>query len=295
MKLSSLLNPRFIKIGVTAKSSEELIRKLIKDFSREKGWDEEKIFRLVMEREKQGPTVEGGVSIPHARIEGFKDLFIAIAIPREPIKVNGENVKIFFLILTSKTASRLYLNTLSAIAKLAKNKEILEKIVSSQEPDEIVKIIQDSGILVKEELTVKDIMLTDFPKVSLETPLKEIIDLFLEKNLNYLPVTEEGKLCGEITLQNILKVGIPHYVLTMVHVKFLKSFEPLETLLEKEEILKAKDIMQKVEIFFKPDNYLVEAAVQLVKREREVAPVVENSKLVGLLTLTELLRKILRA
>jgi len=158
-----------------------------------------------------------------------------------------------------------------------------------------VKIIQDTGILVKEELTVKDIMLTDFPKVSLETPLKEIIDLFLEKNLNYLPVTEEGKLCGEITLQNILKVGIPHYILTMVHVKFLKSFEPLETLLEKEEILKAKDIMQKVEIFFKPDNYLVEAAVQLVKREREVAPVVENSKLVGLLTLTELLRKILRA
>ncbi len=294
MKLSSLLHPRYIKVKDPSPDNETLIRNLVRDFARDKGWEEEEITRLVLEREKQGPTVERGISIPHARIEGFQDVFIAISIPEKPIKVKEEEVRIFFLILTSKTASRLYLNTLSAIARLANNPAVMEKILGANRPEDVVRLIEEADIRVKEELTVREIMEEDFPRVFPDTSLKDIIDLFLEKDIHYLPVVEGDKLVGEITLLDILHMGIPHYVLSIANVRFLKTLEPLETLLEKEEVLTAKEIMQEVKDWLNPGDYLVVAAVKMLKKKREVLPVLEEGKLVGILSILQFLKRILR-
>ncbi len=295
MKLSSFLHPHFIKIKHGAASSEEVIQDLVKEICREFSPEfEKKVIDLIMERERQGPTVEKGVSIPHARIEGFRDLIIAISIPENPVTVDGEEVKIFFLILTSKTASRIYLNTLAAIARLAKNGELLKRIIAAAKPEDVINIIEKEGIQVKEELTVKDIMEKKFPVVAPGETLKEVIDLLHREDSLFALVVENGELTGEVRLLEIVEKGLPDYAKSLVNLKFLKTFEPLEGLLEKEERIRVREVMSPLSVTLTPSSSIVEAVVRMVKEKRFYIPVVEDKKPVGVVTLKEFVTRILR-
>ena len=296
MKLSSFLHPHLIKIKHKVDSSESVIKELVKEICKEFSSNfEDKVIKIVMEREKLGPTVEGGVSIPHARIEGFKDLIIAISIPEKPVLVNGEKVKIFFLILTSKTSSKLYLNTLSAIAQLAENPKLTERIFLCKKPEDIIRVIEEADIKVKEELTVKDIMEEEFPIVSPESTLKEIIDFFFEEDSLCVLVVERENLIGEITLLEVIKKGIPHYAMNLANLGFLKTIEPLENILQEEEKIRIREVMSPITVTLTPDSSVVEAMVKMVKEKRFFIPVVEKGKAVGVVTLKDSITRILRA
>lgn len=52
---------------------------------------------------------------------------------------------------------------------------------------------------------VKDMMTTKVITVDVNTPIEEIATLMIENRINRVPVTEEGKLVGIITRQNVLK------------------------------------------------------------------------------------------
>ncbi|NOZ64611.1 MAG: PTS transporter subunit EIIA [Caldiserica bacterium] len=295
MKLSSFLHPHFIKVKHDATSSKEVIHDLVKEICREFSPEfEKKVIDLIMEREKQGPTVEGGVSIPHARIEGFHDLIIAISIPEKPVAVDGEEVEIFFLILTSKTASRIYLNTLAAIARLAKNSELLKKIISAAKPEDVIRIIEEEGVQVKEELTVKDIMEKKFPMVTPGETLKEVIDLLHREDSLFALVVEKGELIGEVRLLEIVEKGLPDYAKSLINLKFLKTFEPLEGLLEREERIQVREVMSPLSVTLTSSSSIVEAVVRMVKEKRFYIPVVEDKKPVGVVTLKEFVTRILR-
>ena len=295
MKLSSFLHPHLIKIKHTASSSEEVIQDLVREICREFPSDfEKRVTNLIMEREKQGPTVESGVSIPHARIEGFHDLIIAISIPEKPVIVEGEEVRIFFLILTSKVASRIYLNTLAAIARLAKNRELMKRILSTAKPEDVIKVIEEAGVQIREELTVKDIMEKRFPVVTPEATLKEVIDLLHSEDSLFALVVEEGELIGEVRLLEIVEKGLPAYAISLVNLKFLKRFEPLEGLLEKEEKIRVREVMSPLSVTLTPSSSVIEAAVKMVKGKRLYIPVVEGKKVVGVVTLKEFVTRILR-
>ena len=296
MKLSSFLHPHLIKIKHKANSSENVIKELVKEICKEFSSNfEDEVIKIIMERERLGPTVEGGVSIPHARIEGFKDLIIAISIPEKPVSVNGEKVKIFFLILTSKTSSKLYLNTLSALAQLAENPKLMERVFLCKKSEDIIRVIEEADIKVKEELTVKDIMEEEFPIIFPESTLKETIDFFYKEGPLFALVVERENLIGEITLLEIVKKGIPHYAMNLANLRFLKTIEPLEDILQKEERIRIREVMSPVTVRLTPDSSIVEAMVKMVKEKRFFIPVVQREKAVGVVTLKDSITRILRA
>lgn len=297
MKLASLLEKKFIKINHNVSSTEDVVRDLVREicsrqFSREFG---NNVVRLIMEREALSPTVEAGISIPHARIEGFKDLIIGISIPKNPIMVGEEEVKIFFLILTAKTSSRLYLNTLSAIARIAKNRELLERIIFSKDEGEIIRIISNADIKVKEELTVSDIMDKEFSTISPSATLKDAIDLLYKTDRLFAFVVDNDRLVGELRFLDIVKKGVPHYVKSLVNIKFLRDFEPLESLLKDEDKIKVSEIASPVSKILSPESSIVEVIVEMVKEDRFYLPVVKDDKLIGIVTLKEFITHILRA
>lgn len=296
MRLSSFLHPHLIKIKHKVTSSENVIRGLVKEICKEFPPDfEEKTIQIIMEREKLGPTAEKGISIPHARIENFKDLIIAISIPDKPIIVNGEKIKIFFLILAPKTSSNLYLNVLSAIAKLAKDSKLMGKILSCKKPEEIIKIIREADITIREDLTVKDIMEEEFLTISPEAVLKEAINLFCKKKSLFSLVVEKEILVGEITLLGIVKKGIPNYAMDLVNLRFLKTFKPLEEILQKEERIKVREVMFPITITLTPDSSIIEAIVKMTKEKRFFIPVVKSGKPIGVVTIMDFITRILRA
>ncbi len=299
MKLSSFLNHRLIKVNHAVENNEGVIKGLLETICREYNWNDEireSVYQKVMEREELGATLlETGVAIPHARLENFQDLIIALSIPSHPIIVEEKEIRLFFLILTSKVSSKLYLNILAAVAKLSKNQEIMQEILKAGRPEEVIRAVEKSGLKVKKDLVTADLMDKEFFTVSPLSTLKEVIDLFFKFRKEYAPVVdEEGNLVGEVDAFDIIKVGIPDYVTSMASLDFLRSFEPLEELLRSEEEIRVEKVMRKPQITLSPDSSLIEAAFQLYRHRRRYLPVVEGDKIVGVFTLSDLIIKILR-
>ncbi|OHD19182.1 MAG: hypothetical protein A2086_16715 [Spirochaetes bacterium GWD1_27_9] len=304
MKLKSLLNPNFIKLNYEISSKEDAIHFLIDTIYKEYKFNcsKESIITALFQRETLGGTTfETGIAIPHARLDNFNDLVISICVPKKPIIDNGVEVKMVVLILTSKTASKTYLQTLSAFAQLSQNKELFDKITSAKEGSGLliseishfVDLISD--IKIREELTVEDIMSKNLIFVKPDTTLKELINIFYKNNISYAPVIDENEnFIAEITTSEILKIGIPNYAVMIGNLKFLSSFEPFEELLKNEDKILVKSVMRKPSLKLGVDSSIIEAALEITQNNRRHIPVVKDNKILGIVSYMDILKKVIR-
>ncbi|HOJ64097.1 MAG TPA: PTS sugar transporter subunit IIA [Spirochaetota bacterium] len=296
MKLASILNPDFIKIIDKVESKDKLIEILVDEIY--KGYkfhvSKESILKAVMDREALGGTFfDNGLAIPHARIENFNDLVIGVGILKNPINYNNINIKFMVLSIISKSASNTYLKTLSAFAQISQNKELFEKVLNSKNSHEFLNTI--SEIKIKQEITVADIMSTDIKKVTPDTNLKELCDIFYKYNISYVPVVDENdNFIGEVTVNELLRVGIPNYALMIGNLKFLSSFEPFEELLKNEDKKFVKEIMKKPSIKLLPSSSIIEVALEMTQNNKRHLPVVEGNKIIGIVSFMDLVKKVLR-
>lgn len=88
------------------------------------------------------------------------------------------------------------------------------KVIGMVTEYDLLRNIYEGRELTK--LTAEDIMTKDSLTVDINTPVKEIINVMLTKNIIRLPVTEEGRLVGIIARCDILKAYIePEFVTYM--------------------------------------------------------------------------------
>ncbi len=299
MKLSSLLNPDNIIIGSSVRSKEDAIIEIYKQIKKNYRFrmDTELIKQTIQERENLGGTsFESGIAVPHARLDDFDDLLIGILIPDSPITDNGIELKMVVLILTSKAVSNIYLNTLAAFIKLSRNSSLFSDIISHKTGEELVSYIEKQNIKVKEEVTVANIMTEDVISLTPDATIRELADTFYKNDIGYVPVvTDNGEFAGEINLVMLIKEGIPDYASQLGHLKFLKSFEPLERLFRMEDEIVIRDIMKKPSVTFSRDTSIIEAALEFTNTKRRHIPVVEENKVVGIVALADILNRILRS
>ena len=122
-------------------------------------------------------------------------------------------------------------------------------------------------------MKVRDFMETDVISIETKTSIMEAQNIMWEKNVKRLPVMKKGKLIGLVTKHMLLEAS-PSSATS------LSVFE-LNYLLSK---MTVDDIMVKDPITIPPD-YPVEAAIWLGKKHGVAAfPVVEDGKLVGIIT-----------
>jgi len=299
MKLASLLNEELIEITETISSKagalEFLIEKIHKNYKH--STTKEAIKKAVSERELLGNTlVENGIAIPHARLENFEDLIVAVLILKKPIVEDNREIKMIFLILTSKASSQIYLNTLAAVARVSKEEPLYNKVYNSKNASEFISAILDADIRVKKELTVSDIMTTEVISASPDMTLKELVDIFSRHNLSYVPVINgNNNFIGEININDIIRLGIPNYATMVGNLSFLSSFEPFEEMLKNEDTIYVRDIMKKPNIEISPDASIIELAFKLSSSHKRHAAIVAEGNLIGIVSLVDLLNKVLRA
>ena len=296
MKLSSILQDNYVKILDKANSKNEVISILLDAIfkNRQIHLKKEEVISLINEREKLGGTVfDNGMAIPHARLENFNDLFIGVAILSNPIIENDIPIKFIVLSIISKSASNTYLRTLSAFAQISQNKELFERVTSSKNNSDFFSAIEN--VKIKQDLTVGDIMSKDILKVSPETTLKELCDIFYKHNISYIPVVDDkDDFIGEVTITEVLKVGIPNYALMIGNLKFLSSFEPFEELLKNEDKIKVKEIMKKPSFKLPENSSIIEVALEITQNNKRQLPVVDGKKIIGIVSYMDLLKKVLR-
>jgi acetoin utilization protein AcuB len=135
-------------------------------------------------------------------------------------------------------------------------------------PNLIVSEIKGgSSMFVKERMTVNPTTISDTATVI------EAVEIFQKNKFVRLPVVHDGKLVGIITQDDLLKVS-PSQATTL-------SVWELNYVLSK---LLIKDAMTKNPITIGPEVTLEEAALLMREKGIGALPVLENNKLLGIIT-----------
>lgn len=110
--------------------------------------DKAAFFQAILDREKIISTGIGiGVAIPHAKISGYKDFFVAIGIQRgegiEWQSLDGLPVRLIFLIGGPDDQQTQYLNILSMITTAIKDEEKRNEMLKAKNAAEVIAIFED--------------------------------------------------------------------------------------------------------------------------------------------------------
>ncbi len=146
MNLTELLKPDLCVVGIPGTEKEEALRNLISHVSRSNNsLNEDAILNAVMEREALGTTALGrGVAFPHAKLDGFGSMVVAVASSAEGIRFgarDGKPVQLVVLLVTGPTAPDSYLKTLGAFARISRDSDRMERLISAPSPEELYKVI----------------------------------------------------------------------------------------------------------------------------------------------------------
>jgi CBS domain-containing protein len=148
-------------------------------------------------------------------------------------------------------------------------------------------------------IKVKDVMKKPIV-VNPNDDIMDVIRLFRENKISGAPVVEDGRLVGIISESDIVKTITTHNeAIDLILPSPLDLIElPLKTTLKieefKEDIEKAlktkvKDVMTKNVITISPDKTINDAAKLMIENNIKRLPVVENGKLIGIITRGDLI------
>ncbi|MEN6445916.1 MAG: PTS sugar transporter subunit IIA [Candidatus Cloacimonas sp.] len=297
MLLASFLEPRNILFENKILTKEQVYRLLVdRLFSQYKmPISASELMELILKRDEEiSVAYPSGIAIPHIRMDNFNDTLIAMVFLQNPLDYNGIKVSWVVLIITDKTSSKTYLNIVSALLKLSKDEKAMAAMQSAGDGHSVIHFLKKNEVEVKKDITINDIMVQNPIAAQPQSSLRELINLMGTHRVAGMPVVDEtGKYIGEVNVLNLLKVGIPNYVMMLENLSFLASYEPLENLLEKQDILFVKDIMTTDDVVIRPEASIIEAVFLLFSNDKRYLSVVQDGKLIGLVTAMDILIKVI--
>lgn len=149
MKITDLLDESSIILNLEASSKEDALNKVI-NLMNETGNlnNKEEYAELVFNREKEGTTGVGdGIAIPHGKGKSVKTANLVAAVVPNGVNfdsLDGEDVKLIFLIAAPEGNNNLHLEVLSTLSSLLMNKEFKEKLINSKSTKEFLRVINEA-------------------------------------------------------------------------------------------------------------------------------------------------------
>jgi len=299
--LSDFLDPRTIlmesRILTREQVYENMMRKLCETHKHDLPICGMPLLEKILERDREASTAyPSGIAIPHIRLDGFQDTLISLCFMQNPLDFDGTMVSWVALIITDKSSSRLYLNIVAELLGLSKNQALMERLLRERDGVGIKHVIAKEGIRVSKDIFLSDIMISDPVVVHPDTTLKELNALMNTHNIAGFPVVDEkGRFKGDVNILNLLKVGVPDYLLMLENLAFLQSYEPLEKIFEQEESILVKDLMDKDVITLNSNASIIEAVYEMILHKKRYFSVVDQGQLKGVITAMDIFRKVIKA
>ena len=148
MLLTELLTPDQVVMPVMARDKGGVIAELTQHLANRWGCDYPKLLEAVHEREKGGSTGIGfGVAIPHARAPGVPELSLVCGVSPSPVpfdSIDGEPVRLFFLIVGPPASAGQHVKLLGRIAKLVRHENVRRRLFDATTPHEFYNALLDA-------------------------------------------------------------------------------------------------------------------------------------------------------
>jgi mannitol/fructose-specific phosphotransferase system IIA component (Ntr-type) len=146
--LTDLITPARIRLPVEASDKSGVIRELATLLVAQCGGLYEDVLQAVEDRERVLSTGIGyGVAIPHGKSPTVPELGLVCGVSRVPIpydSVDGESVRLFFMLAGPESAAGPHVKVLSRIARLVRRESVRENLLRAATPEEFHETIREA-------------------------------------------------------------------------------------------------------------------------------------------------------
>lgn len=300
MRLATLLDPELLEPNLAGCTKMEAVDHLLGLIAqKDKSINIQEVHSKILERERiEDTSYSRGFAFPHARTDAVSKMYLALGISPEGVErcKDGSPLEVVCLLLTPSNISRMYLQTLSALASFARVDANLEKLKGARSAYEILDIIWQSGVMVQKKITVRDLMHFDPVVAHEKQSLKEIANLLFRHRLSGLPVVDPNNvLLGHVTDRDLLTAALPEYTSYISCPDCDLPGEPFEELLQRADQIAVEQLYQVDHETVMADEDIVRVSARMIAGDlRRVYVVEDDGKLVGVLHRKEIVNMILR-
>lgn len=227
------------------------------------------------------------VVLPHYRSDVIERLLVALGTAPGGLDAHASGLdvrpRLVALILAPLHSPTLYLQTVSMLGRLFRDPAVVERLVAAQSPDDVRQLAGLAEPRLQPKLTVRDIMVHGVDTVAPNTPVREAVDLMVQKRMRALPVVgEKQEVLGIIGERDLMKGLLPQ----------IPRAGEEGGAVGVPESMRVKDIMTRSVLCISADLGLEEAANMMINKDVEQFPVTSDGKLVGFVTRGDIIRKL---
>lgn len=148
MLLTELLTPDRVVVPLAARDKAGVIAELTRHLVARSGGEYADVLEAVEERENVLSTGIGfGVAIPHARSSAVRDLSVVCGLSPVPVpydSIDGDPVRLFFLIVGPEAAAGEHVKVLSRIARLVRRDNLRQQLCEAGTADQFYSALLDA-------------------------------------------------------------------------------------------------------------------------------------------------------
>ncbi|HJU65827.1 MAG TPA: CBS domain-containing protein, partial [Gemmatimonadaceae bacterium] len=253
--------------------------------------DQEKLRPRVEEERGEDIVAMGDRAfLLHYRTDSVADLAVAVGVSPEPISRQigdgeAQQARIVLVILAPPRQAARYLQVVGAFARLMSKPGVVDAIHEAATPRDLAALPSFASVALPEQLTVRDIM-TEWPRTAApDTPLRDAARDMTRARIGALPVVDRGGLLvGMLSerellrhmMGNVLQGGTTH--------------RPTPTGTARRTV---RDVMTRQVLCVSPEQPLAEVASLMSNKDVECVPVVNEGRLVGFLSRSDIIRKLI--
>lgn len=150
MRLSELLTPARILVPLHATDKEGVLRELVNAASEGNGGPSDEVLGAILERERQFPTGIGyGVAVPHGKTPVLSSLVVVAGTTPAPVvyeTIDGEPVRLFFLLAGPESCAGAHVKALSRISRLVRREPVRARLLSARTPGEFYRVLCEAEV-----------------------------------------------------------------------------------------------------------------------------------------------------
>ena len=147
MKILEILKQEAIIADLKATNKKGVLEELVVPVAAIAGIDQEKLVKVLMERERLGSTgIGNGIGIPHGKLKDLEEMVIGFGLSRKGVEfesIDGDLTRIFFVLMTPENSTGLHLKLLARISRILKNEPFRDRLMNAADSKEIYNIIKE--------------------------------------------------------------------------------------------------------------------------------------------------------
>lgn len=293
ISVSKLLRPDRVVVGLSADSYREAVDILLDRLEATGAFEDRATLDELADAEsarEDTPVLGTDTILAHYRTDAVAEIAVAAGTSSEPFDFapkQAPDARILVLTLAPRSQAKLYLKTLAALGTLLSQPDITESLANAYDAEGFSQALSDHDLVIGPELLVSDLMSRDVHTVSPETLLSETLRLMVRHARRGVPVVSDtGDVLGMVTESEILQHFVPQ-VLGRAGRPGRGKEPPVKD-------TEVRDVMQRTVMCLSEHQLISDVLGTMLSESVSQFPVVREGKLVGFLSRTDLIEKLLQ-